>query len=214
MSRGSKPSTTGFAILGLLAIRPWTTYELTQQMQRSLSRFWPRAQSKIYEEPKKLTALGLATAVGDQVGRRPRTRYSVTPEGRQALARWLAEPGEGPVLEFEALVKVFLAEHGTTDDLLATLAGVAAWSRSRAAEDAAIARGYLQGSGPFPHRAAQLALVGKYLSDLAEMTGRWAEWASTVVEGWPDQPGGATPPWDALAEIAARSPAPHPVATT
>ncbi len=49
-------TTTSYAILGLLAIRPWTTYELTQQMQRSLSRFWPRAESKLYEEPKKLVA--------------------------------------------------------------------------------------------------------------------------------------------------------------
>jgi PadR family transcriptional regulator, regulatory protein AphA len=64
---------TSFALLGLLAIKPWTTYELAQQMDRTLSRFWPRARSKLYEEPKKLVAHGLARAREDSVGRRPRT---------------------------------------------------------------------------------------------------------------------------------------------
>ncbi len=204
MSRGSKLTTTSYALLGLLAIRPWTPYELTQQMQRSLARFWPRAESKLYEEPKKLAMHDLATAVSDLVGRRRRTHYTITAKGRRELARWLAEPGQGPVLEFEALLKVFLAEHGTRRDLLATLAGVEDWARQRAAEDAQIAHGYLAGTGQFPGRAAQLVLVGRYLADLAQLTGRWAQWATEVVEGWPDDLDAATPDWDALREIAAR----------
>ena len=45
-------TTTSYAILGLLAVKPWTTHELVQQVDRSLRRIWPRAQSKLYEEPK------------------------------------------------------------------------------------------------------------------------------------------------------------------
>ena len=41
----------------LLAVKPWSSYELTQQMDRSLGRVWPRAVSKLYEEPKKLKAV-------------------------------------------------------------------------------------------------------------------------------------------------------------
>ena len=204
MSTG-RLSTTTYALLGLLAVRPWTTYELTRQMQRSLSRFWPRAQSKLYEEPRKLVARGLALAEPEQVGGRRRTRYTVTPQGREELAGWLAAPSEGPVLEFEALLKVFLADHGTTQDLRRTLAGVAAWSQARAAEDAQIARSYLEGAGAFPERAAVLVLVGRYLSDLADTTGRWAQWAGDVVEQWPDEPGRATPAWEALEEISRRA---------
>ena len=204
VSTGQRLTTTSYAILGLLTIRPWTTYELTQQMRRSLSRFWPRAESKLYEEPKKLARHGLATAAPDQVGQRHRTRYTVTPEGQRALARWLAEPGQGPVLEFEALLKVFLAEYGTKGDLLATLAGVRAWAQQNAAEDARIARSYLTGSGQFPHRTAQLVLVGRYLADLAEMTERWAQWATDVVDDWPDDPGKAAPDRAVLEGIAAR----------
>ncbi len=204
MSRGSRLTTTSYAVLGLLAIRPWTTYELTQQMQRSLSRFWPRAESKIYEEPKKLVAQGLASAAADQVGQRRRTRYTVTVEGRRALSRWLAEPGQGPVLEFEALLKVFLAEHGTKRDLLNTLGAVQTWAEQQVAENAEIARGYLDGSGPFPERAAQLVLVGKYLADVAEMSRRWATWASQLVEEWPEDLAQARPARACLEEIARR----------
>src|SRR5579884_104645 len=103
---------TSYAVLGLLAVKPWSTYELAQQMERSLGRVWPRAQSKIYEEPKKLVAHGLAGAATERVGQRPRTVYAITPEGRRALAAWLAEPGEGTVLEFEGLLQVFFAENG------------------------------------------------------------------------------------------------------
>lgn len=50
---------------------------------------------------------------------------------RPKLARWLAQPAQGgPALEFEALVKVFLAEHGPKGDLLASLAGVRAWAQA------------------------------------------------------------------------------------
>src|SRR3954470_18250166 len=99
-------TTTSYAILGLLAIQPWSTYELTRQMDRSLSRFWPRAQSKLYEEPRKLVAHGYAVATTERVGRRSRTVYAITPEGRAALTAWLRTPGGGPVLEFEQLLKV------------------------------------------------------------------------------------------------------------
>src|SRR5688572_12450297 len=137
VSRVPALTPTSFAILGLLAIRPWSTYELTRQMDRSLGRIWPRAQSKLYEEPKKLVEHGLAVAETEQVGRRPRTVYSITPAGRTALADWLHAPGAGPVLEFEQLVKVWFSEHGTKADALASIAAAAAWARERNEENLA-----------------------------------------------------------------------------
>lgn len=206
VSRGSKLTTTSYAVLGLLAIRPWTTYEMTQQMQRSLSRFWPRAASKLYEEPRKLADHRLATGAEESTGQRTRVRHTVTPDGRRALARWLAEPAQDPALEAEFLVKVFLAEHGSRSDLLATLASVAAWAEQQAATDARIATSYLTGSGPFPERTPQLVLVGRYLADFAQMSGRWALWAQELVEQWPEDPAQRVPDWDALREIAVRGP--------
>jgi len=65
------------------------------------------------------------------VGKRRRTIYTITPKGRRALAKWVPTPGEGPVIEFEQLIKVFFAEHATKADLLATLAGIRERSKGR-----------------------------------------------------------------------------------
>ena len=71
VDRTASLTTTSYAVLGLLAIQPWSTYELAKQMERTLYRVWPRARSRLYDEPKKLVAHGLAEARKESVGRRP-----------------------------------------------------------------------------------------------------------------------------------------------
>jgi PadR family transcriptional regulator AphA len=193
MSRPGALTTTSYAILGLLAVKPWSTYELTKQMDRSLGRVWPRAQSKLYEEPKKLVEHGLARARTELVGKRPRTTYAITAAGRRALAGWLREPGAGPVLEFEGLLKLFLAENGSKDDALATLAAAREWAVERNAANLAVGRAYLSGTGPFPERAAITQLVGGFLTDLYAMVAEWADWATALVDAWPDDVAQAKP---------------------
>ena len=143
-------TTTSYAILGLLAVKPWTTHELVQQVDRSLRRLWPRAQSKLYEEPKKLVAHGYAKATDDSVGRRRRTRYTITAKGRRGLAAWLSQPGNGPALEFEQLVKIHFADSGSKADVLANLDAARAWVLRENQENVAVARAYLAGEGAFP----------------------------------------------------------------
>ena len=187
MSRGLL-TTTSYAVLGLLSIKPWSSYELTQQMDRSLGRVWPRAVSKLYEEPKKLVDHGLARASTEQNGQRTRTVYAITAKGRRALAAWLQEPGEGPVLEFEQLLKVFFADSGTTSSALATLAAAQDWARDRCQESLVIGERYAQGRGPFPERLAVLQLTSRFLTDFYLLVGDWAAWATEIVAGWPDDP--------------------------
>lgn len=196
-------TTTSYAILGLLAIKPWTTYELAQQMQRALGQFWPRAESKLYEEPKKLVAHGLARASSEMVGKRPRTLYTITAKGRRAIAAWVPAPGGGPVLEFEQLIKVFFAEHGTKADLLATIASARRWSDERFSASAGISQGYLDGQGPFPERLPWLILAGQFLTEFMLAVERWADWATELVETWPDDLDAAEPDWATLAAMTA-----------
>ncbi|HEX2382956.1 MAG TPA: PadR family transcriptional regulator [Acidimicrobiales bacterium] len=179
-------TTTSYAILGLLAIKPWTTHELVQQVDRSMRRLWPRAQSKLYEEPKKLVAHGFARATDDSVGRRRRTRYTITAKGRRALAAWLEQPGEGPVLEFEQLLKISFADSGSKADILANLDATRAWVAEQNEENVAAGRAYLEGRGLFPERAALNQLGGRFLTDFYVMVARWVEWATALVEDWPD----------------------------
>ncbi|OBJ31477.1 PadR family transcriptional regulator [Mycobacterium colombiense] len=205
-TREIKLSTTSYAMLGMLALRPWTTYELAKQVGRGLGQFWPRARSNLFGEPKKLVAGGLATATEDRVGRRPRTVYTITPDGHQALERWLATPGEGPVLEFEEMLKVFFADHGTKADAVAAIQRIKRWAAERNSENIGIARSYVEGTAPFPERAAVLALTGRFLTNFADMVGEWADWAGTVVADWPEDVRCAEPKWDVLADIARRLP--------
>ena len=133
----AKPlTTTSYAILGLLRLRSWTPYELAKQVQKSLGWFWPRAERKLYDEPKNLVALGLATATEEHTGNRPRTVYAITPAGRKALRGWLGHTPEPPALEFEGMVKVFFADGGTIEQLRETLDSIertARGTRRRAA---------------------------------------------------------------------------------
>jgi DNA-binding PadR family transcriptional regulator len=196
---------TSYAILGLLAVRSWTTHELVQQVDRSLRRIWPRAQSKLYEEPKKLVAHGFARAADDSVGRRRRTRYTITPKGRRALAAWLRKPGDGPLLEFEQLLKISFADSGSTADIAANLAATRAWVLEQNRENLATARAYLEGMGAFPERAALNQLGGRFLTDFYAMVAGWVEWAQGFVDDWPDDARQATFDTESAAETVRRA---------
>ena len=178
-------TTTSFAILGLLSVRDWSAYELTGQMKRGLRYSWPRAETRLYQEPKNLVARGLATARREATGRRPRTVYAITSAGRQALARWLEHESAPPQAECEAVLRVTFADAGTKDALLDTLAGLRAHADAIRQQLADQAADYVATGGPFPERLHLLALVGKYLSDYAELLDGWASWAGTTVAAWP-----------------------------
>ena len=199
MSTTSALTPTSYALLGLLAIKPWTTYELAKQMDRTLNRFWPRARSKLYEEPKKLVGHGLAEATPGARGRRASSVYAITPSGRRALADWLARGSAPPVFESEHLLKVFYAEHGSTEDVRATLQGLRAWVHDLTLQNLDVSASYLQGTGPYPERLATLVLTGRFLDDYLEMVDRWAIWASETVTSWPSDPRDASPDLEALA---------------
>jgi PadR family transcriptional regulator, regulatory protein AphA len=177
--------TTSYAILGMLALRPWTAYELTRQLRRSLSYCWPKAESVLYDEPKRLVRLGLATARQEPVGRRTRTAYAITGEGRRALEAWLAtEPGP-PRFEFETMLRLVYADQGTKEELLDAVRAARRWAEGRFAEGGEQVRGYLDDGGLFPDRLHIIALFARFYADLFELVVRWAELAEAEIERWP-----------------------------
>ena len=50
-------TTTSYAVLAQLAVHPWSTYELARQRVRYFRYVWPRAESAIYREVKRLAAM-------------------------------------------------------------------------------------------------------------------------------------------------------------
>jgi len=179
-------TTTSYALLGLLALRPWTTYELANQVQRSLRNLWPVAERQLYEQPKTLVAHRLATARRERTGDRPRTVYRITPKGRRVLSAWLRDPHGGLELRSELLLKVFFAEHTDRSTLLEHVATLR--SRARSARDAEVGvyDATRDAGFPFPDRRHLSALVARLGFELQEAIDRWADWAEHEIAGWSD----------------------------
>jgi PadR family transcriptional regulator, regulatory protein AphA len=121
------------------------------------------------------------------------------------MADWVPQPAAGPVLEFEALVKLFYAEHGSKQDILAALDRLRAWSDERHRDGEGISRAYLDGEGPFPERLPWLVLCGQFLQEFDTMVERWTEWAAAIVSTWPGDLTTAQPALDVLEAQARRA---------
>jgi PadR family transcriptional regulator, regulatory protein AphA len=108
----SKPTirltTTSYALLALLdQLGESTSYDIKQALEKSIENFWPVPHTTAYEEPARLAAGGYLSVKQEQGGRR-RKSYSLTDEGRRALAAWAAEPiAAPPQLRDELMLKVF-----------------------------------------------------------------------------------------------------------
>ncbi len=178
-------TTSSYAVLGLLAVQPWSAYELNQQAQRSLRFAWPKSERLLYAEPKKLVELGLAAGQLEPSGKRNRTVYTITAEGHSALQSWMATIPEPPMLEAEALLRLLFAENGTIDDLLAALDQMGAEAAALYEQVTTINSGYLDGEHPFPERTHLSVLFATFQLELFDLMVRWTEFARAEVENWP-----------------------------
>ncbi|WCO67168.1 PadR family transcriptional regulator [Iamia majanohamensis] len=180
-------STTSYSVLGLLALRDWTPYELAQQMTRTLGYVWPRAERRIYDEPKRLVAAGYATAEEGAVGRRRRTTYSITPRGREALRAWLGTTPAPASLEIEGALRVLFADQGDLEQLRGALEAVRDQAREARHDLAEMADDQVaDDGGAFPERLHVNALAFRLIVEHHDLLGRWAEWALAETEGWDD----------------------------
>lgn len=103
---------SSFAILGLLAWRPSSGYELGSRALRSISHFWPLTRTHIYGELAKLESLGYVTSAEvEQHGAPDKRVYTATDEGRRVLDDWLNDPDPGfSRPRHPLLVKLYFAE--------------------------------------------------------------------------------------------------------
>lgn len=86
-------STLGYAILGLLARKPRTGYEIARSMAAPIGYMWTANHSQIYPELATLESNGLVRhRVIEGPGPRDTKRYSLTAQGRSALRQWVDSP--------------------------------------------------------------------------------------------------------------------------
>lgn len=173
-----------YALLGLLALRPHTGYDLTRQVRTSLRLVWPSSEAHLYREQRRLVRLGWAEVQPETAGRRTRNRYTITGSGRAALADWLASAPAPPSLEIEAFVRIWLADQGTPGDLVGSLRSTADAARRATADAARLAAAYLAGEGAFPERAHLNAMVGELLTDVLALIADRCDQAAAEVGEW------------------------------
>ena len=114
MAKGAK---TRYLILGLLADKSLTGYEIKKLIDKKLGALWMESYGQIYPELKKLANEGMVTieeSVEDE--RVYQKRYHITDSGKKELISWLKMPPENKVVKYEILLKLFFAKHISKDE--------------------------------------------------------------------------------------------------
>jgi len=101
---------TWFAILGLLAWKPMSGYDIKKLIEIGLSYFWHESYGALYPTLDRLVAEGYATRKdAPRHGKRARHVYSITARGRRQVEAWLRAPADIPRSRNELQLKFFLS---------------------------------------------------------------------------------------------------------
>jgi PadR family transcriptional regulator AphA len=103
-------SATGKVILGMLAAKPRSGYEVKQLVDKSARFFWAASYGQIYPELKKLEDASLIAGTDASQGDRHRTVFKLTADGRRAARAWIESEPATFELRDEGLLKLFFAE--------------------------------------------------------------------------------------------------------
>jgi PadR family transcriptional regulator, regulatory protein AphA len=180
------------ALLGLLAARPMSGYDLTKTFDASLGNVWSARHSQIYPELARLQEEGLIRR--HEQGPRGRKSYVLTEAGLRQVRRWLTEtPPDHRHSRNEALLRSFFLWLMDPAEARAYLEGESAYHRGKLAEYEAVAAE----AAPVtpPQRSFRIALEFGLRYERAMV--EWAEWALEQVPagGFPSAGGaGGFPP--------------------
>ena len=82
-----EPKAVTWAVLGLLAQRPRSGYEIKQAVDRTIRHFWAASYGQIYPELRQLEAAGWIQGADGSRGARSKRVYTITAEGQRGDAR-------------------------------------------------------------------------------------------------------------------------------
>jgi DNA-binding PadR family transcriptional regulator len=153
-----------FEILGLVGSEGAGAHDLLLMAKRGRMLDWA-GESQYYVEPKRLAKLGYLEARKEPGKTRPRTVYSLTEKGLDALRAYAATPVIFTPLKSDALQRLLIADlvgERVTRESMATLREDLADLHERVAEAAARAEG-------LPHRRKYLQLVTGFMAELLDL---------------------------------------------
>lgn len=166
-------SVPSLIMLGLLAERPWTAYELVKFLSRPsmAASLWDVSERTWYREPSRLVEAGLAEA--HDPGDGSPTTYTITDAGRRALEE--ASPSESRlVYRNERLALLYALAGGPPEAVDASLEDLRAGLLDTIEAGAEHFR-YLAERGPtLPQRAHVSALLARLTVTAMVHTYDWA----------------------------------------
>jgi PadR family transcriptional regulator AphA len=166
------------ALLGLLAVKPCSGYELAKEFEGDLGRYaWQAGHTSIYPELGRLAERGLVEVTHE--GPRGSRTYAVTPAGREELRTWLMTPPTRGKVRNEEVLRMFLLSALDPPDALVVLRRIARETAAVAAE----LRGVREVSGPpVPGPEGFGLLAAEFGLRQYEAVHGWALWAIEQLE--------------------------------
>ncbi|HKE71685.1 MAG TPA: helix-turn-helix transcriptional regulator [Nocardioidaceae bacterium] len=174
-----EPSTTSYALLGLLAFDAETEsvgltgYELKQRADKTLRFYWVSpAMSQVYSELTKLAELGHVEVTAKPRGWRVTRHYRITAAGHRALEAWLADMRpEFPILKHSVALRLMMGHLAGDDAMRRMLETYASDLETRHSELAAVRKSL---GGDESHRFAAMVAdwgLAYYDAERAIVTG-------------------------------------------
>src|SRR6185437_9918710 len=110
-----------YEILGLVGPNGAGAHDLLRMAQHGRILDWA-GESQYYVEPKRLAKLGYLAARKEPGRTRPRTVYTLTDKGLEALRAWAGTPVTITPVKSEALLRLLIADLAGADVTRASLA--------------------------------------------------------------------------------------------
>jgi DNA-binding PadR family transcriptional regulator len=111
---------TAAALLGLLHEGAMTGGQLMAEAERRLGSYWSMTRSQVYRELPALADMGYVKL--GRPGARSSQPYAITPSGKRAFARWLAEDQGHEALRNPTALRAAFGQYQSASQLTATYA--------------------------------------------------------------------------------------------
>jgi DNA-binding PadR family transcriptional regulator len=135
----AQKNTTAYIILGLLAHKDSSGYDLKKEIDHMISRFWDVGYGQLYPTLKMLEKEGSITGAPTLSEKGPdRIVYAITDAGKQKLIDWLSLPNEKEYIRYEILLKLFF---GNLSSPVITIKRIEAFQKQHE-EDLQLIRSY------------------------------------------------------------------------
>lgn len=178
------------ALIGLLAERPASGWDLARRFEEVLGTVWPAGHPQIYGELRKLRIDGLIEIESE--GPRGRTTYRPTQAGLAEVRRWLSSPDVDHTIRMETLLRSVFFWLMTPGDLAAHLDREAAYFRALAGAYRELAEAKDRGDFGYSPQTQSLRIAVEAGLRITRALAEWAEWAKSAAAVSADEPSRGT----------------------